>query len=156
VVDLEPGPGGPLLELDGVRLGVTICFENVYGEYTRKLVREGADVLVNLSNEAWFAETELDVMELHSILRAVETRRALFRSTNSGITCLVRPDGRAPQGADRLVVDGRDRTVPGVLRARVPIHTDRTPYLIWGDQWAWGCVLAAALLAGRRFRGAVP
>ena len=156
VVDLEPGPGGPLLELDGVRLGVTICFENVYGEYNRELVREGADVLVNLSNEAWFAETELDVMELHSILRAVETRRALFRSTNNGITCLVRPDGRAPQGADRLVVGGRDRSVAGVLRARAPIHTDRTPYLIWGDQWAWGCVLAAALLAGRRFRGALP
>ena len=156
VIDLEPGPGVQLLDLEGVHLGVTICFENAYGDFNRKLVREGADVLVNLSNEAWFAETELDDMELHSILRAVETRRALFRSTNNGITCLVRPDGRAPQGADRLVVGGRDRSVAGVLRARAPIHTDRTPYLIWGDQWAWGCVLAALILAWKPARGALP
>lgn len=156
VVDLEPGPGVQLLDLDGVRLGVTICFENAYGDFTREIVREGADVLVNLSNEAWFGETELDDMELHSVLRAVETRRAVFRSTNSGISCLVRPDGRAPQGADRLVVDGRDRTVAGAFRARVPIHTDRTLYLWWGDRWAWACVIGALFLAWKPSRAALP
>jgi apolipoprotein N-acyltransferase len=156
VVDLEPGPGVQLVELDGVRLGVTICFENAYGDFNRECVRQGADVLVNLSNEAWFGETELDDMELHSVLRAVETRRAVFRSTNSGISCLVRPDGRAPQGADRLVVDGRDRTVAGAFRARVPIHTDRTLYLWWGDRWAWACVIWALVLAWRPARTALP
>lgn len=153
VIDLEPGPGPLLLDLDGVRLGVTICFENGYGEYTRRIVREGADVLVNLSNEAWFGESEFDHMELLSVLRAVETRRAVFRSTNSGISCLVRPDGRAPTGADRLVVDGRDRSVGGTFRARVPIHSDRTLYLLWGDHWAWACVAGAIFLAWRPVRG---
>jgi apolipoprotein N-acyltransferase len=91
-------------------------------------------------------------MELQSILRAVETRRAIFRSTNSGISCLVRPDGRAPEGADRLVVGGRDRGVAGILAATIPIHTDRTLYVLLGDAFGWFCLLAAAVLVVLRVR----
>jgi len=114
-------------------------------------VRQGAAFLVNLSNEAWFGtSTEFDQMELHSILRAVETRRALFRVTNSGISCLVRPDGRAPSGAARLEVGGRDRAVTGVFRAAVPLHTDRSLYVFTGDLFGWLCLLGTAALVFRR------
>jgi apolipoprotein N-acyltransferase len=148
VVDLTPGPGPSLVTLDGTPFGITICYENAYGHYGRRSVADGAAFLVNLSNEAWFGtSTEFDHMELQSVLRAVETRRAVFRSTNSGISCLVRPDGRAPQGEDRLAVDGRDRAVAGVFAATVPIHTDRTLYVLIGDAFGWLCLVAAGLLS---------
>src|SRR4029453_16286170 len=131
VSDLQPGPGPSLQELDGVPFGVTICFENAYGGYCRQFVRQGAAFLVNVTNEAWFGtSTEFDQMELHSILRAVETRRALFRSTNSGISCLVLPAGRRPQGDRRLVVDGRDRAVAGTFAADVPLYDGTTLYVL--------------------------
>ncbi len=150
VADLAPGPGPVPVAWDGHMLGVTICFENAYGEHGRRLVAAGATFLVNLSNEGWFGtSTEFDHMELHSVLRAVETRRALFRSTNSGISCLVRPDGRRPQGADRFAPDGRDRAVAGVFSAQVPLHGDRTLYVRWGDHPFWLVLLGAAWIVLR-------
>ena len=135
--DLAPGEGYEPVEVGGVPCGVTICFENAYGEPGRESVRRGAAFLLNLSNEAWFGTSELDQMELHSVLRAVETRRALFRSTNSGITCLVRPDGRRPEGADRFSVGGADRNVSGVFSAQIPLRDDLTLYVRWGDWIGW-------------------
>ncbi len=150
VPDLRPGEGPSLMELDGRPFGVTICYENAYGSYCREFVRQGATFLVNISNEGWFGRsTEFDHMELQSVLRAVESRRALFRATNTGISCLVRPDGRRPAGADRLVSEGRDRDVAGLLVARIPLHTDRTLYAAWGDWIGWVCLVGAAMAAVR-------
>jgi len=146
-VDLLPGTGFGVHAVGGAPCGVTICFENAYGEPSREATAAGAQFLLNLSNEAWFGTSaEHDQMELQSILRAVETRRALFRSTNSGISCLVRPDGSRPSGSDRLEVGGRDRAVPGVLLAQVPLHDGLTPYVRWGDWPGWAAVAGALLL----------
>jgi apolipoprotein N-acyltransferase len=146
--DLTPGPGPRLLDLDGLSFGVTICFENAYGDYNRRLVARGARFLVNLSNEGWFGTSaEFDQMQLHSVLRAVETRRAIFRSTNTGISCLVRPDGSRPTGLDVLTVGGRDRAVAGSFTARVPLHQDGTLYVLIGDALGWLCLAAGAARA---------
>jgi len=148
VLDLEPGPGPRLMELDGTPFGVTICYDNAYGGYVRRLARRGARFLVNLSNESWYGtSTEHDHMELHSRLRAVESRRALFRATTSGISGLARPDGRP---MERLVVDGSDRGVAGLFVADVPVYDDPSPYALWGDAPAWLCVLLGAGLVLRR------
>lgn len=146
-VDLVPGAGFAAHALGGAPAGVTICFENAYGEASRLAVASGARFLLNLSNEAWFGSSaEHDQMELQSILRAVETRRALLRCTNSGISSLLRPDGRRPAGEDRLEVGGRDRDVAGLLVARVPLHEGLTPYVRWGDWPGWAAVAGALLL----------
>ncbi len=157
VPDVVPGPGPQLLEIpdpegdSSLPIGVTICFENAYGGYNRELVALGARFLVNLSNEGWFGTSaEFDHMELHSVLRAVETRRALFRSTNTGISCLVRPDGRRPSGADRLAVGGEDRGIAGTFAARVPIQTAGTLYVVWGDAVGWACLVGSLALFLRR------
>lgn len=146
VATLSPGPGADVMTWDrGPPFGVTICYENAYGDHFRDAVELGARFHVVLSNEAWFREsTEFDHMELHSVLRAVETRRAVFRSTNSGISCLVAPDGRV----EKLVVDGRDRAVGGTFARRVPLRDDVTGYTTWGDAAAWIC-LAVALVFSR-------
>jgi len=157
--DLAPGPGPRTLTMPGaggygveaLPFGVTICFENAYGDFNGKLVAAGARFLVNLSNEGWFGTSpEFDHMELQSILRVVETRRAMFRSTNTGISCLVRPDGRRPEGPDRCVVGGEDRGVAGTFTARVPLHDDWTLYVLWGDTVGWLCLGGTLLLLVRR------
>jgi apolipoprotein N-acyltransferase len=157
LVDLLPGPGFEPLPVGGAPCGVTICFENAYGEPSRESVKRGAAFLLNLSNEAWFGTSaEHDQMELQSILRAVETRRALFRSTNSGISCLVRPDGRRPAPADRLLVGGADRAVGGIFVAQVPLHDGLTPYVRWGDWPGWLGLAGTLLFLVLRRPGRVP
>jgi apolipoprotein N-acyltransferase len=157
LADLEPGPGFEPIPVGGVPCGVTICFENAYGEPSRESVKQGAAFLLNLSNEAWFGTSaEHDQMELQSILRAVETRRALFRSTNSGISCLVRPDGRRPAPADRLLVGGSDRAVAGVFAAQVPLHDGLTAYVRWGDWPGWLGLAGTLLFLVLRRPGRVP
>ncbi len=154
VATLTPGDGPRLMDLAGTPFGVTICYENAYGGYHRRYVEDGARFLVNISNEAWFGtSSEHDHMELHAILRAVETRRALFRSTNSGVSSLVLPDGQRPA---RLVVSGSDRAVGGTLVARVPLHSGVTPYVRLGDVLAWACLALAGLGLFVRPGGRVP
>jgi len=156
-IDLVPGTSHAPFLVGGVPCGVTICFENAYGRPSRESVKQGATFLLNLSNEAWFGTSaEFDQMELQSVLRAVETRRALFRSTNSGISCLVRPDGRRPAGADRLVVGGADRAVEGTLSAEIPLYDGLTPYVRWGDWIGWVALAASLLLLLRPGARRVP
>lgn len=153
VPDLLRGEPPRPLQGPGGSFGVTICYENAYGGLGRRLSERGADWLINLSNEGWFGRSaEFDHMELQSVLRAVEAGRALYRSTNSGISGLVLPDGRPSAGPRRLEVGGRDREVRGVFRARVPLHAGGTAYLVLGDAVGWVALLAAVglALAGRR------
>lgn len=136
--DLDRGEGPKILvmEKDGreYAFGVQICFENIYGRYCRRFVADGAQFMVNLSNEGWFKESsEFDQMMAMSLFRAVETRRSLFRSTNTGISSLIDPLGALP-GRDRMVSEnGRDRAVKGVLLCEVPLCTVQTFYTEWGD-----------------------
>ncbi len=161
--DVIPGPGPVVLPVPlgpagaNLPVGVTICFENAYGDFNGALADQGAAFLLNLSNEGWFGTSpEFDHMELQSVLRAVETRRALFRSTNTGISCLVRPDGRRPEGDDRLEVGGVDRGVAGTFAARVPLHRGTTPYVLWGDLLGYLCLTGAAVLVWLRRASRVP
>ncbi|MEW6745133.1 MAG: apolipoprotein N-acyltransferase [Planctomycetota bacterium] len=142
VLDSAQGP---------VPLGVSICYENIYASHARCLVRRGARLLVNLSNEAWFRDSaEMDQMHAMSVFRAVETRRSLLRCTNSGITALYDPAGRS----QRLVVNGRDREVGGVLRGRPHLCSESSFYVASGDWLAMACAgLTVLLVVIRLFLG---
>lgn len=119
--------------------GVLICFEAIYPALARDLVANGARFLLNISNDAWFGNTA--GLEQHfaiGVFRAVETRRALARATNTGVTALVGPSGRILR---RFPADVRGGwTVP------VPLRDGLTPYARFGDAFAWLAV--AATVAG--------
>jgi len=93
------------------RLGILICYEVLFPDLSRELVRRGAGVLVNPSNDAWFEGTAgPEQMAAAAVLRAVATRRPLLRATPTGITVAIDARGRVvaqlargPAGA--LVVD---------------------------------------------------
>jgi apolipoprotein N-acyltransferase len=128
--------------------GVLICYEAIYPNLARDLARAGAEFLVNISNDAWFGTSAgLEQHFAASVFRAIETRRALARGTNTGITALVAPSGRVvarfPTGQRAAwVVD-------------VPLRGDVTPYTRLGDLFAWASVgVTLLLVAARRVRQA--
>lgn len=77
-----------------VKLGAQICYESLYPEFSRKLALIGADAIVNLTNDSWFGPTfEPHQHMLMTLSRAIETRRPLIRSTNTGISTVILASG---------------------------------------------------------------
>ncbi len=88
-LSFSEGPSEPLV------LGVLICYETIFPESARRRAAEGAVLLVNLSNDAWFGRTAAPEQHLQlSVLRAVEQGRYLARATNTGVSAFVDPYGR--------------------------------------------------------------
>jgi len=95
---LEPLATGPL------KLGVLICYETIFPELANARVAAGANILVNISNDAWFGRSSSPFQHLQmSVLRAVEQRRTLVRCTNTGISAFIGPRGRILQSGGLFV-----------------------------------------------------
>ena len=112
------GEGWPLAEVDGTSYGVLVCYESSYPEAARSLRRGGADVLVNVTNDAWLggagpvARTiALWQHPAHLVLRAVEHRMGAVRSANTGISFFVDPVGRTWERTGLFVPDQRTAVV---------------------------------------------
>lgn len=102
------GSGGAAFDVNGARVGVLICFEDVFPtEGTARAA--GADVLAVITNDAWFGAAGIAQHFDIAILRAVETRRSVVRAANTGISALIDPRGRvlerAPDGQSFAVGD---------------------------------------------------
>lgn len=114
-----PGEEYTLFDLNGVKAAPQICFEDTFGYLSRGFVREGAQVLVNLTNDSWAPAPACSIQHVGmAVFRSVENRRSMVRSTNGGFTCLIDPNGKITQWlepftADRLTVD-------------VPVYDERT------------------------------
>lgn len=94
LVDFTPGERFNLLEVAGMKIGATICYEDLFPEISRRFVREGADFLVNLTNDAWYEKSSAVLQHVEfSRLRAIENRRYLARATNTGVTAIFDPLG---------------------------------------------------------------
>jgi len=121
-----------------VRVGLTVCFDNVFdGPYTEPTRRGPLDFHLIASNEAWYVETwEFDQMIAFSHCVAAATGRSMVRATNSGISVVIGPDGRE---VERLrAPDGRDRNVAGTLLATVPVPVgDPGPTIYARFEPAW-------------------
>ncbi|HEX5418656.1 MAG TPA: apolipoprotein N-acyltransferase [Gammaproteobacteria bacterium] len=134
--DPKPGPADqPTLDVAGQRIGVSICYEDVFGaEQIRYL--PAATLLVNVSNDAWFGDSIAPPQHLQiSQLRAAEAGRYLLRATNTGITALIGPKGQ--------VLSRLPQFQPGTLEASVTGMEGETPYARWGN---YPVVIGALLL----------
>ena len=95
VGDFTPGTAYRLMPVGGMRIGVFICIESAYPSIARTFADEGADLLVNISNDGYLGPTA--VMRQHlanAVFRAIENGRPLLRVTNSGITAYITPSGQ--------------------------------------------------------------
>jgi apolipoprotein N-acyltransferase len=147
----QPGAGPqvtPLRLPDGrqVRVAPLICYDAVTPDLAIAAVRDGAELIVTLSNDAWFATGEGPHLHLVvSAFRSLETRRSQVRATNTGISAIISPTG------ELLAVAGVHER--GAITASVPAApSSGTLMLAWGD-WFGRVALAAGLvlLVGMRW-----
>lgn len=93
--DMVPGPGPAVLSAGSGHLGVLICFEVIFPDLVRQFVQDGADVLVTITNDAWYGRSSAPYQHFSmAVLRAVENRVPLIRAANTGITGIIDPFGR--------------------------------------------------------------
>lgn len=143
--DFVPGHDIEVLRAAGHRLGVFICYESAFPNLVRQFTRKGADVLVNLSNDAYFGHS--DAREQHLLnarMRAVENRRYIIRATNDGITAVIDPAGQIV------------RRLPSYQELAASVHfgavESTTFYARHGDWFAWSCLVIGLVLAGVNLR----
>ena len=133
----------------GHRYGAFICYESIFGDEIRQFAGDGAQVLVNLSDDGWYGDTSAPWEHLDMArMRAIENDRWLLRATNNGVTAAIDPDGRVAQQMPRHV--------RGALLAKFNYISDETFYTRHGDWIAWICaVISALLLVGGAARSRV-
>jgi len=136
-IDLSRGDGYvPLAEF-----GTPICFESTFPGPSRQLTQNGAQVLVTVTNDAWFDESsELAAHFSCAVFRAVENRRWVIQSANGGISGIVSPTGRIVASSDN----------EGILSEEVGMQAGTPPYTRRGD---WIVLLVAGVLAGGSLLG---
>ncbi len=145
--DIDPGEAPKVLSLDkpAVKIGALVCFEDSLQRETRDIVRAGAQLLVNITNDAWFAQTAGSAQHFaNAHLRSVEARLPMLRSTNTGVTCSVDAIGRVESHLQPFS-EGID-----TLSVKVPVHPQPTIYTRFGDLWIIACAFNAIALWPRR------
>lgn len=139
VGDFIPGDAPKVLSAASLKFAPLICYEDIFPEISRKAVMNGAMLIVNVTNNAWFGKTSAPYQQLAlSVYRAVENRRYLLRSTNTGVSAVVSPTGK-------LVLES-PMFEEATIIANVRLLDELTIYTKYGDWFAFGC--AAYVLLG--------
>ena len=135
----ETGKEATVFNSRGIKFSTPICFEDTFGNLSRDFVRNGAELIVNLSNDAWSRSLPAQMQHLSmAVFRAVENRRSMVRSTASGQTCAIDPNGKIIAMALPFAEEW--------LSAEVPIVTPTTLYTRYGDYLGVFFVWAALFL----------
>jgi apolipoprotein N-acyltransferase len=147
--EFVPGQRQTLFDVNGAKLAVLICYEGIFPDLSRRAVANGADVLVNITNDAWYGHSSAPYQLLAmSALRSVETHTPMVRVANTGISALIEPDGNITARTDLFTRGTEIRTVNW--------RHGGTIYTLIGDLFAEICFaltiigLIAALLSRRR------
>ena len=135
----KKGTEATVFEAAGVRFSTPICFEDTFGYLSRRFVSSGAELIINLTNDAWASSLPCQMQHATmAVFRAVENRRSVVRATASGQTCAIDPNGR--------VIAMAEPFAELQLSVDVPVYTETsTPYTAYGDFLAQFFVIAAAL-----------
>ncbi|RMF88726.1 MAG: apolipoprotein N-acyltransferase [Nitrospinota bacterium] len=132
--DYTPGTGPRVVSApQGPRLAPLICYEDILPSLSREAVRQGAQVLVNMTNDAWFGPTRAPYQhQMLAQFRAIEHRVPLIRATNTGLTSVVDPTGK--------LVARVDIYVETTLVRDIPLLQVQTFYTRYGDLFAFLCI----------------
>ena len=139
VGNFVPGTSYRVAQTPEGTIGIFICYEDIFPQLVRRIAAAGAEVLVNISNDAWYGDSSAAFQHLEMArLRAIENRRYLLRATNDGITALIDPYGRVEKRV------ARHRTM--VLPVTFSYRSGQTFYTKHGDVFAWLCVALAVVM----------
>jgi len=134
VGDMDRGSRRLVYAYNGHNYAAFVCYESIFGDEVRQFVKDGAEVLVNISDDGWYGDTGAAWQHLNMVrMRAIENHRWILRSTNTGVTAAIDPAGRVTVAAPRHV-----RTS---LHAAFGYESDTTFYTAHGDLFAYACTL---------------
>ncbi|MFH0948119.1 MAG: apolipoprotein N-acyltransferase [Elusimicrobiota bacterium] len=120
------------------KLGVNICFEAIFPNEVRKSVKNGAEIIVNLTNDAWYLKTSAPYQHFTmNVFRAVENRRFVVRAANTGISGFIDPFGRIKSKTEIFTTT--------TLTDNVMLDSKATFYSKFGDIFAYLCVIISII-----------
>jgi len=142
VGEFQRGASRTPLDAGGERFGIFICYESIFPDEVRQGPRQGAQVLLNISNDGWYGDSGAWKQHLQQTqMRAIENERWLLAATNTGKTASIDPYGR--------IVVATERKIRTALAAPYSLSSGTTFYTRHGDCFAYLCAIisAGALLA---------
>ncbi len=141
VGSFDAGAHRSVFTTGGHTYGIFICYESVFADEVRQFVNNGADVLVNISNDGWYGDTSAAWEHLAMVrMRAIENHRWILRSTNTGVTAAINPYGR--------VTASMPRHIRSSVNVAFGYEDDITFYTAHGDLFAYACALVTTLALG--------
>ena len=124
---------------NNIPIGCAVCYESVYGEYYTEYIRKGARAMTIITNDAWWGNTPGYRQHLsYARLRAIETRRAIARCANTGISAIISPSGE--------IVSETGWWQSDVLEGQIPLRNDITFFVDHGDITGRVCSFLSILL----------
>lgn len=145
VGDFGRGTQRKVFDINGTHMGVFICYESIFPNEVREFTANGAQVLINISDDLWYGESSAPGQHLQmSRMRAMENHRWLLLATNNGTTASIDPFGR--------IVKQAQRNVRTALLAPYAPENESTFYSRYGDVFAWICVVISCLAVFVRWR----
>lgn len=121
-----------------------ICYESIYGEYIGEYIRQGANLICIMTNDGWWSDTPGYRQHCqYARLRAIEHRRAIARSANTGISCFINTRGEIEQPTGWWV--------PAVIKQQVELNNNLTFYTMHGDTIGRWCTYAGLIIASLTF-----
>lgn len=137
--EFQRGTEYNLLNSGSANLGVLICYEDIFPGIAQTLVKKGANLLVNITNDAWYGNSSALPQHLSfSAFRAIENRRSLVRATNTGITATFHATGKMQK-----LLPSFER---GILYDRVALINYSSFYARHGDVFAYTCIAICSFL----------
>ncbi len=141
VGDMDRGDSRDVFDAGGHKYGIFVCYESIFGDEVRQFVKNGAQVLVNISDDGWYGESGAPWQHLNMArMRAIENNRWLLRATNTGVTTAIDPHG--------AIAFEAPRHIRGAFVFPFGFLAVTTFYTEHGDWFAWLCVLISASAAG--------
>lgn len=127
------GTGPVIFDHAMLPFGLSICYEETFGNLTRKNREAGAKLLINLTSDVWFPGSKLPKQHLdHARLRTIENGIPLIRACNTGITCALDSLGRMTHALDKKNPEGAEWVSAGLI-VSIPTYTYQTLYSKFGD-----------------------
>ncbi|MGM0425302.1 MAG: apolipoprotein N-acyltransferase [Thermodesulfobacteriota bacterium] len=141
--DFSPGRKIEPLQIDNLALGPLICYEIIFPQLVQKRVHQGANILLNISNDAWFGRTSAPRQHLHqAVLRALEQKRWVLRGTNTGISAVISPQGQIETASDLFQAQTLNAASSTINK-----RTFFSRYFEIFKKGAWICLILLTLLA---------
>ncbi|RJQ42803.1 MAG: apolipoprotein N-acyltransferase [Nitrospiraceae bacterium] len=141
--DFLPGKEYAVMETPFAKIGNLICYEIIFPGLVRNFVDRGANVLVTITNDAWFGRTAAPYQHFSmAVFRAVENRVPVVRAANTGISGFIDSRGR--------ILNKSDIFVEAAMTEKIVPGNERSSYTTYGDLFAYWCVIGTVVLIMKR------